>query len=54
MPKVRARELLREERTVQQIASWHGAHPNHFSRWNGTAREELTGVFDQREWSRPL
>ena len=38
-------ELLREEKTVSQLASEHGIHPNQLSTWKRTALEGLPTLF---------
>ena len=38
-------ELLREEKTVGQLASEHGIHPNQLSTWKRTALEGLLTLF---------
>ena len=38
-------ELLREEKTVGQLASEHGIHPNGLSTWKRTALEGLPTLF---------
>ena len=38
-------ELLREEKTVGQLASEHGIHPNQLSTWKRTALEGLPTLF---------
>ena len=40
-----AKELLREDRIVQQIAAKHGVHPNHVSQWKRKATEGLVEPF---------
>ena len=42
-------ELLREEKTLSQLASEHGVHHSLLVRWRSQALEGLSGVFsDQR------
>ena len=38
-------ELLREEKTVNQIASEYGVHPQMLSRWKAEALERLPEIF---------
>jgi len=43
-------EILKEERTITQIASEHGIHPNQLSRWKTLAVEKLSDLFgDERK-----
>lgn len=39
-------EMLREERSVSQIAAAHGVHPNQLHRWKTQALKQLPHVFD--------
>lgn len=39
-------EILREEKTIAQIAAEHGVHPNQLSKWKTTALKSLPRVFD--------
>ena len=39
-------EILKEERSVAQIASAYGIHPNQLYKWKAQALEGLPGVFD--------
>ena len=41
-----ALEALREQDTVQKIASRHKVHPNQVSAWKRQALEGLSGVFE--------
>ena len=41
-----ALETLREQDTVQKIASRHKVHPNQVSAWKHQALEGLSGVFE--------
>ena len=41
-----ALEALREQDTVQRIASRHKVHPNQVSAWKRQAVEGLSGVFE--------
>jgi transposase-like protein len=38
-------EVLREEKTMAQIASEYGVHPAQLSQWKKTALENLSSVF---------
>ena len=38
-------ELLREEKSLTQVASEYGVHPNQLRRWKQTALEQLPSVF---------
>jgi len=42
-------ELLREEKTVVQIAAESGVHPNQLGRWKSTAIQGLPSLFDRRD-----
>jgi putative transposase len=42
-------ELLREEKTVNQIVSEHGVHPSQLSQWKKTALEGLPDLFERKE-----
>jgi putative transposase len=52
------REILREEKTLSQIASEYGTHTNVISRWRDQARAALPGAFnnqaagDQATWEK--
>jgi len=39
-------DLLREAKSVSQIASEHGVHPNQLYRWKAQALKNLPRVFD--------
>jgi len=39
-------EMLREERSVSQIAVAHSVHPNQLHRWKAQALKQLPHVFD--------
>ena len=43
-----ALEALRGERTVAEIASAYGVHPNQISKWKKQALEELPKIFSGR------
>ena len=42
-----AKEALRGDRTVQQIASKHGVHPNQVSQWKCKASAGLVELFER-------
>jgi transposase-like protein len=42
-------ELLREEKTVNQIAAEYGVHPTQLAQWKKTALEGLPDLFEQKE-----
>ena len=42
-----AKEALRGDRTVQQIAGKHGVHPNQVSQWKRKASEGLVELFER-------
>ena len=39
------RELLREEKSINQLAAEHGLHPNQLYRWRDQALEGLPSLF---------
>lgn len=41
-------EVLKEERTITQIAAEHGLHPNLISKWKQTALTAMPASFDDR------
>ena len=43
------RELLRETKTVSQLAAEHGIHPNVLSTWKTTALPGLPNLFEKRD-----
>lgn len=43
-----ALEALKGQRTVQQIATHYGMHPNQVSQWKKQALEQLPQVFSDR------
>ena len=48
-------EILKEERTIPQIASEYGMHPNQLYRWKGQALEGLPNLFeDDRKTEKAL
>ena len=40
-------EVLRGERTIAQIASAHGVHPNLIGQWKSTALERFPSLFEK-------
>lgn len=40
-----AMEAIKEQRTVNEIASEYGIHPTQISQWKKEAKEGLSGVF---------
>jgi len=48
------RELLREDRTLSQVAAVHGIHPNLAAQWRDQALAGLAGLFSrgqERDWA---
>ncbi len=43
------RELLRETKTVSQLAAEHGIHPNVLSTWRTSALQGLPTLFEKRD-----
>jgi len=43
------RELLREEKTISQLAAEHGIHTNQLTRWRTIALEGLPSLFERRD-----
>ena len=41
-----ALELLKEERSLSELASEHGVHPSQLSRWKAAALEGLPRLFE--------
>ena len=41
-----ALEILKEERSISEIASAYGVHPNQLYKWRAQVLEGLPGVFD--------
>lgn len=39
-------EILKEERSIAQIASQYGIHPNQLYKWKAQALEGLPGLFE--------
>ena len=42
-------ELLREEKTINQIATEYGVHPTQLSQWRKAAIEGLPDLFERKE-----
>jgi transposase-like protein len=42
-------ELLKETKTITQLATEHGVHPNVLRAWRDQAIKELPTVFEQRD-----
>jgi putative transposase len=40
-------EILKEEKTLNQIAAEHGVHPNQLKRWKALALEGLPSLFSK-------
>lgn len=40
-------EVLKEDRTIAQIASQHGLHPNQISQWKAAALSGLPALFER-------
>jgi putative transposase len=40
-------EILKEDRTIAQIASEHGVHPNQLNRWKAIALTGLPSLFSK-------
>ena len=48
-------EILREERSIAQIATEYGIHPNQLYKWRAQALEELPRLFeDERKTEKAL
>ena len=45
-------EAIKGERTIAEIASETGVHPNQISKWKKQALEELPDIFSQRRKKR--
>jgi putative transposase len=43
------RELLKEEKTLVQLAAEHGVHPTQLIKWRATALEGLPGLFARQD-----
>lgn len=42
-------EVLREEKTISQVAAEHGIHPNQLHKWRSIAVEGLPGLFSRSD-----
>jgi transposase len=42
-------ELLKETKTIAQLAAEHGIHPNVLSSWKATALQGLPALFERRD-----
>ena len=42
-------QVLREDKTLAQIAAEHGIHPNQVSQWKATALQGLPALFERGE-----
>ena len=40
-------QVLREDKTLAQIAAEHGVHPNQISQWKATALQRLPTIFER-------
>jgi transposase len=47
-------EMLREEKTMTQIAADHGIHPNQLTKWKATVLQGLPRLFDERDTTADL
>jgi transposase-like protein len=48
------REVLREDKTLSQVAAAHGVHPNQVSQWRDQALAGMASLFSQtkeRDWA---
>jgi putative transposase len=43
------RELLKEEKTLAQLAAEHGVHPTQLIKWRATALEGLPSLFTRQD-----
>ena len=43
------RELLREDKTISQLATEHGIHPNQLSKWKAVALQGLPSLYDRSD-----
>ena len=48
------RELLREEKTISQLAAEHGIHTNQLTRWRAIALEGLPSLFERKDRAEAL
>jgi len=42
-------ELLKETKTIAQLAAEHGIHPNLLGTWRATALQSLPSLFERRD-----
>jgi transposase len=47
-------ELLKQEKTLAQLAAEHGIHPTQLIKWRATALEGLPGLFTKQDSSAAL
>jgi transposase len=47
-------EMLREEKTISQLAAEHGIHPNQLGRWKATVLAEMPSLFERRDQTAAL
>ena len=45
------REVLREDKTLSQVAAAHGVHPTQVSQWRDQALSGMTGLFSRAKES---
>ena len=48
------REVLREDKTLSQVAAAHGVHPTQVSQWRDQALSGMTGLFSrakENDWA---
>ena len=43
------REVLKEEKTLSQIAATYGVHPNQVAQWRDQALAGLVGIFSNEQ-----
>ncbi len=42
-------EMLREEKTIAQIASEYGVHPTQLNQWKATVIREMASLFERKD-----
>ena len=47
-------ELLKEEKTLSQLASEHQVHPNQLRQWRGLVPQQMTLFFDKKNQTADL
>ena len=47
-------EILREEKSINQLAAEHGIHPNQLGRWKAIALTEMASLFERRDQTAAL